>query len=138
MSELVGISGMAAQTLSGSGPHRLELSGRQTQLMDIVTRGAGNAFLGVNRLLPVIVLLMMAIAMIVGVDLYYIFTGVWWDLLIRPQSPAGYEAHRPVNPFNFCRFAAAMAGAAELGSDARRKFGWIDNGLTFIKDRCFR
>ncbi len=80
----------------------------------------------------------MAIDVIVGIDLYGIFTGVGGDLLIRPQSPAGYEAHRPVNPFNFCRFAAAMAAAAELGSDARTKFGWIDNGLTFIKDRCFR
>lgn len=93
--------------------------------------------MGMDRLLPVIVLLMMAIEVIVGIDICGIFD-VGGVLLICPQGPARQEPHRPVNPFNFCRFAAAMAGAAELGSDARRKFGWIDNGLTFIKDRCFR
>ena len=37
---------MAHQTLLGAGPFGLELSRRYTQLMHLVTRCTGNAFLG--------------------------------------------------------------------------------------------
>ena len=120
MSVLVGITGMAAQTLPGAGPNRLELCRRQAQLMNIMTRGAGNAFLSMYGLLPVIVLLMMAVEGDIGV---FRLRGLIYradKLLIGTQGTSRPISYRPIGVFVFDRFTTAVAGAADLGPDTGR------------------
>ena len=135
MSVFIGVTGMATQTLPGPGPDSLELRRRQTQLMNIVARGARYAFLSMNGLLPVIVLLMMAVVEgDIGVIRLRVPIHRAGKLLIGTQGPAGPETYRPIGVFVFDRFTTAVAGAADLGSDTGRQFGWIDDGLPFVKD----
>ncbi len=120
MGVFIGVSGMATQTLPGAGPHGLELSRGQAQLMDVMTRRARDAFLGMYGLLPIIVFPMMAIQGLVGVKLCLVFFNVSSGLLLRNDGPAGAKAHRPIDAFGFECLAAAVAAAADLGADARR------------------
>lgn len=101
MGVFVRIARMTAQTLSGPCPHGLELGGGQAQLMDIVTGVTGDAFLGVYRVLPIIVLPMMAIHGPISVKGLHVFTLTQGLVLVMAQGPAGLESHRPVDPFHY-------------------------------------
>ncbi len=57
---------------------------------------------------------------------------------IPSQGAAGPVTHRPFGAFNFGRFAAAVAGAADLGSEGRRQLGGVEDGQAFVEDRRFR
>ena len=96
-------------------------------MMDVMTRRARDAFLGVYGLLPIIVFPVMTVLGLVGVKLCFISIGWEIRLLVRSQGPAGHKAHRPVDAFGFERFTAAVAGTADLGADARRELGRVDN-----------
>ncbi len=58
------------QTLLRSGRFCLVLSWGHTQLVHVVTGGAGHPFIGVNGLLPVQVLLVMALGKLVTEEVF--------------------------------------------------------------------
>ena len=108
------------EALLGAGPLGLKLRRGYAKLVDIMTGSTGHPFVGMSRQLPALILLMMALAEIIGIDFFDVSITESGGFEINPQGSAGLIFHGPFNFWFFRGFTAAVTGSANLGPESRR------------------